>query len=186
MTMKEIAKKIIASINPGKEDISDIGSGTIKGALRDLKDGIVDPAVATEEGFIADAKKTGDVFAVLNDKFNHLKTSQSIALANKSIPTGTTDTLVDLFTVPESGFYFLNFYAQWQGSSAGGMRNARITVSVGGSLVHAGTTESLPIHHVLLDTVYLEKGTAVQMALRQTAGISLVAYYGGRYSYIPL
>lgn len=36
MTMKEIAKKIIASINPGNADISGIGDGTIKGALVEL------------------------------------------------------------------------------------------------------------------------------------------------------
>ena len=35
MTAKEFAKKIIASINPGNADISDIGDGTIKGAIRE-------------------------------------------------------------------------------------------------------------------------------------------------------
>lgn len=34
MTMKEIAKLIIASINPGRADISSIGDGTIKGAIK--------------------------------------------------------------------------------------------------------------------------------------------------------
>ena len=36
MTLKEFAKKIIASINPGTADISGIGDGTIKGAISEL------------------------------------------------------------------------------------------------------------------------------------------------------
>ena len=40
MTMKEIAKKIIASINPGIADISNIGDGTIKGAISELNKNI--------------------------------------------------------------------------------------------------------------------------------------------------
>ena len=41
MTMKEIAKKIIASINPGNADISGIGDGTIKGALVELNSNFI-------------------------------------------------------------------------------------------------------------------------------------------------
>ena len=40
MTAKEFAKKIIASINPGKADISGIGDGTIKGAISELNSNI--------------------------------------------------------------------------------------------------------------------------------------------------
>ena len=40
MTMKEIAKKIIKSINPGNKDISNIGDGTITGAISELNTNI--------------------------------------------------------------------------------------------------------------------------------------------------
>ena len=66
MTMKEIAKKIIASINPGNADISGVGDGTIKGAIRSMVLSLVDPMLATKEGFPADAKLTRDAIDELN------------------------------------------------------------------------------------------------------------------------
>lgn len=68
MTMKEIAKKIIASINPGNADISGVGDGTIKGAIRSMVLSLVDPMLATEEGFPADALKTKEAISELNSK----------------------------------------------------------------------------------------------------------------------
>ena len=41
MTLKEFAKKIIASINPGTADISGIGDGTIKGAISELNKNLI-------------------------------------------------------------------------------------------------------------------------------------------------
>lgn len=77
MLVKDIAKMIIKSINPGKADISGIGDGTIKGGMVFLKNlidkkfeknNVIDPMLATEVGFAADALKTKEQVDELNKK----------------------------------------------------------------------------------------------------------------------
>lgn len=55
MTPKEFAKKIIQSINPGTADISDIGDGTIKGAICEQNKKI-------DNVFSTDEVKTNDIW----------------------------------------------------------------------------------------------------------------------------
>lgn len=69
MTMKESAKLIIASINPGRADISGIGDGTIKGAIKqqnerldDLESSIITTTDKTLTGSKAGMVKVNGIY----------------------------------------------------------------------------------------------------------------------------
>ena len=78
MTMKEIAKKIIASINPGNEDISDISNGTIKGAIRKFADGILSTLEEIDANTDETAVSGAPAVKELNKNMNALSSNGAI------------------------------------------------------------------------------------------------------------
>lgn len=83
MTMKEIAKKIIASINPGNADISGIGDGTIKGALVELNSKIA----AGSGTFSAETNASGWYYATVNVGFKAKSFVVTMQMKSGSLPS---------------------------------------------------------------------------------------------------
>lgn len=72
MTPKEFAKKIIQSINPGTADISDIGDGTIKGAICEQNKNKADKSEVPSLGWELVKSATGATSISLPSSFNEL------------------------------------------------------------------------------------------------------------------
>ena len=155
-------------------------------------DDVVDPKLATEEGFAADAKLTGDALSELNkntaninDKLVNIAnviTNEQLTFSLAS-STGTI-TSKDVFVAPASGIYFIDAYAIFAHNTNGNRFFSLGSVDLDGITCAPASGNSTAIK--LNTVVYMSKGQQFFVNLRQTSGTDLNVTIKSRYSYLPL